>query len=608
MGTAPYSNETYAYIFWYILGTSLALMGIMAWSFELITRVRLRANKRRHPRPASTNWLYTPVSILREASSIQLRIPYAGKLPTTGNAMLCGIYIAILLCCLLSDIWAPIPVFWEAMALRSGYLSVAQLALVVAISAKKNLIAYLLHSSHERIIVFHRLVGICILVTATLHMGYFLREWLYYDVWKSQWQEMGVSMLQWGFAAWGILVFIFFTSLYPIRKRFYEPWLILHIISMVGFFAMVYMHLDPPYRGWVYAPIAIWVCDRLWRFCSRLYLNMSPRERLVVKGRATVEAMVGGVTRITVRDFALKRSPGQYAYLSIYSLGLNSHPFTIVSSQESSDLVFVLKAKSGLTRKIHEKAGLQLPPDVSSYNCSLEGPYGGSHTRLQAFDTAFLIAGGVGATFIVSLLQDLTQNPGCCRNIRFIWAVKSDSNVTWFSKELSECSRRARQNNITLEIEVYVTCDANFVFQQGSQPSVSKCTGNCRCRSITPLKQSSTALRKEAGLLQAQGVSEKQDMQIRDDEIESVGAGCCCSRQRKPETTDYLARSYGRPDIYSLLSRDLNNAYGETGVVVCGPDAMTLETRGIVVRLSDERAVKKGTGAEAIYLHVENQS
>lgn len=610
MGSAHYASETYAFIFWIIMAIAGTSIAWIAWTFVLITRVRLRAKAQRNRAPASTTSLFTIVSILREASYRQSKIPYIGLLPNNGCILFSAGYISILLGCLLSDIWAPKPIFWEAIALRSGYLCVAQLPLLIALSTKKNIIAMLTCTSHERIIVFHRLVALAMLVTATLHMGYFLREWLYYDVWKSQWQEMGISMLQWGFAAWGIMIFILVTSLPPIRARFYELWICVHIMSMIALIAMVYMHLDPPYKGWIYATIAIWGSDRVWRFASRVYLNIDLR-RGSHQAQAIVEAMTGNVTKVTVKNFSLRRFSGQYAYLSLYSLGMNSHPFTIVSLPDSPNLVFMMKAKNGLTHLLHKKASSQLPPFIGSYMCSIEGPYGGSHTALQAFDTVILIAGGIGATFMISLLNNIVRNPGCCRRARVIWAVKSASDLTWFSEELALCTRLARQNNLSLAIEIYVTCDEGYVSMQPQTESKKSC-GNtsCRCRTIVSRPESEEFVPQpnQIAVLEKSGAAETVSEKKTSLRSGTSNKGCCCSQKSPSKEIPTQSQYSGRPNLYDILSKDLNQARGESGIYVCGPESMTLDTRKVVVQLSDDRAVKKGTGAEAIYLHVENQS
>jgi hypothetical protein len=62
----------------------------------------------------------------------------------------------------------------------------------------------------------------------------------------------------------------------------------------------------------------------------------------------------------------------------------------------------------------------------------------------------------------------------------------------------------------------------------------------------------------------------------------------------------------GRPMPRTIIRKVLEKAEGESAVVVCGPRGLADDVRRSVVSLSDERAVHKGTGAQGIYLHVEN--
>lgn len=605
MGSTPYSNQTYAKIYWYLMAVCILAIGLVSWSFRLISYLRMRAASIDKAGSSTTNFTYTIVSIFREASYSQLHIPYFGILPSTGNLLICGSYLVILLSCLLSRVWSTIPIFWEAIALRAAYLCVAQLALLIALSTKKNLIAAITHSSHERIILFHRLVGICVLMTATLHMGYFLREWLYYDVWKSQWAQMGMSMLRWGFAAWGLLIFILFTSLGFIRQRLYESWIIVHIASMIAFFAMLILHLDPPYRPWAYAPMIIWAIDRLMRFSSRAYLHVDLKN-MKFRGEASIEILPGGITKVTVPNFRMTRRAGQFAYVSVYKLGINSHPFTIVSPPDSADVVFMMKAKQGLTRLLHKQAASQLPPNNRGVMCAIEGPYGGSHSALQGFDSVVLIAGGIGSTFTHSLFLDLVRNPGCCRRVNYIWAMKSSKEAQWFEDEMSFYQRTAIDAGIKLKVDLWVTCDTEYTSTDNE--IVKPCVA-CTCRreedSRSTPQQLDRAPHSEYG-------HEKSFQTMTIEELNTtdlIGHKPCCCMQKDTSdaVSEYCHFSSGRPDLYSSLTRFVDPALGETGIAVCGPKALCRDVRNIVTRISDERAVKKGTGAEAIYLHVENQ-
>ena len=64
----------------------------------------------------------------------------------------------------------------------------------------------------------------------------------------------------------------------------------------------------------------------------------------------------------------------------------------------------------------------------------------------------------------------------------------------------------------------------------------------------------------------------------------------------------------GRPDMREVLGTLLDGADGESGVAVCGPTGLIITTRNTLVRISDERAIHKGTGAQGCYLHAETFS
>lgn len=70
----------------------------------------------------------------------------------------------------------------------------------------------------------------------------------------------------------------------------------------------------------------------------------------------------------------------------------------------------------------------------------------------------------------------------------------------------------------------------------------------------------------------------------------------------RPADVSFVSR---RPALDGAIRDAVEHAWGETGVVVCGGKALSGYVRNEVARLSDERAVHKGSGAQGIALHVE---
>ncbi|KAK5003294.1 hypothetical protein LTR28_010344 [Elasticomyces elasticus] len=66
--------------------------------------------------------------------------------------------------------------------------------------------------------------------------------------------------------------------------------------------------------------------------------------------------------------------------------------------------------------------------------------------------------------------------------------------------------------------------------------------------------------------------------------------------------------SSGRPDFVEYVRTPVEQTGGETMVTVCAGKAVVAAVANCVVRLSDERAVHKGSGAQGIYLYTEGFS
>ena len=78
--------------------------------------------------------------------------------------------------------------------------------------------------------------------------------------------------------------------------------------------------------------------------------------------------------------------------------------------------------------------------------------------------------------------------------------------------------------------------------------------------------------------------------------------------ERKAQPTSFhpsIAVLTGRPRPKTLIRKTLEQALGESAVVVCGPSGLVDDVRRSVVALGDERAVHKGTGAQGVYFWAE---
>ncbi|KAL8953033.1 MAG: hypothetical protein Q9222_001083 [Ikaeria aurantiellina] len=326
-------------------------------------------------------------------------------------------------------------------------------------------------------------------------MAFWFRDWARYDYVKVKLTTDPIT--QRGFAAWCILLWIVLSSLAPIRRWNYEVFIVQHIVTFMGFLAAVYLHLPQEVKIWIWLPIGLVLFDRLFRAVTYSFINISllnPKARSprLLAHTATFKLLHDDAIRITIDHMPYRWKAGQHAFLACHALApLQAHPFTIASIPEDGKLEFLVKAKSGGTKRFfhHAERNGNLPitsGDTSSQrgrSVILEGPYGRVRP-LGQFDSVFFIAGGSGATFTMPLMRDIVsrwwkhanhqQGSGDCRaavfqgaatqSIRFIWVIKSRLQYSWFAAQLAQVEAdvhdlQSQGYDFQVEVSVYITCD-----------------------------------------------------------------------------------------------------------------------------------------------------
>lgn len=559
---------------------------------------------------------------------------------------------------------------WEDVGYRTGFITIAQLPLVFLLAGRQNIIGYLAGMGYERLNWFHRWVSRTLWLTATIHMGFWFRDWGQYDY--ITYQLKNNALAKRGFAAWIILSFIVISSAAPVRKISYEIFVLQHLIIFVGFIVAVWLHAPNEVKVWVWISIGLLIFDRVARYAWATYANLSifhrsanPKHPLWVN-HASFTPLPGNVTRIKIENPGISWRPGQHVFLTCHSVvPLQCHPFTIVSLPEDKKMEFFVRAAKGGTRRFfhyatknHQILGSgETSPQKGKRTVFIDGPYG-MHRPLRQFDSVVLLAGGMGATFIIPCLRDIvtawkgeSQQPGSktrravTKRIRFVWVIKSRAHLSWFDLQLQralaavdEC--RCSQPDLMREIEmsIYITCD------EALEPSTIDRTICSQAQTATP---SIAETHDEKG-----ATSQKDNVKVQPVSSSSSNkpatsclpsGGCCCTNRVENEdeiteqhrctcsghaavpaspvienNTDEKTASEvppmqntipifsGRPQPRTIIRKVLEKAEGESAVVVCGPRGLSDDVRRSVVSLSDERAVHKGTGAQGIYLHVES--
>ncbi|KAF1999128.1 hypothetical protein P154DRAFT_437742 [Amniculicola lignicola CBS 123094] len=673
-------------LYWAVVGSAIGVATLVNMFNYMLYRQRMSAAGTGHTRPAKPSSPFfifnaSLFAVMREASNFSARIPVKSRLfrlPTVGRTSLivANVVVIVVLCFYgfdLNDRWKR-----EDIAYRCGVVAMAQFPLIFLLAGKNNIIGYLTGVSHERLNWIHRWCARCLLLTTTIHLGYFFADWAPYNYIGTQLRE---NTLMWkGVVAWAVLIWIVFSSMTPIRGWCYELFVLQHLVSFSVLIGFTYIHTPAEMHIYIWIPVGLFFFDRVVRGLRVLYANISffhPKQRSAgqMSGlwacKAEFTPLPHKTTRIVIRNPPISWTPGQHVFLSCHSIvPLQSHPFTIASIPQDGIMEFLVKAETGGTKRFFRHAekthGLSVSSDRSCIKTvAIEGPYG-CLRPLRQFDSVVFLAGSTGATFTIPLLRDILQGwkekvnseqekslfrspkGAVTRHVRFVWVVKSKGQLGWFAEQLSAvCSDfetlREKNRTIKLEVAVYVTCDDSFTEEHKSllsnitSPNIGFSgekkpqRGNVEFRSRTPSLDKNDKIDPKEGIEEITSTTEAATCgpngtcccrtTVDEANTSDAMAPCCCGANPSPRSLSQLSPSIsgpkslvhpiisvisGRPNPRYIIRTSLEQALGESAVVVCGPQGLVADVKQDVCALSDERAVHKGTGAQGIYLHTES--
>lgn len=164
-----------------VVGSAVVVATLVNVYNHVLYRQRLSAARAGTLSPAKPKSWYpllnaTVWALTREASNFSVRIPLKGqfvRLPTVGRTslVLANVVVLLVLCFYglnLTDQFQK-----EDVGFRCGVVTIGQLPIIFLLSGKNNVIGFLTGVSYERLNWLHRWTARCMLLTATIHMGYF---------------------------------------------------------------------------------------------------------------------------------------------------------------------------------------------------------------------------------------------------------------------------------------------------------------------------------------------------------------------------------------------------------------------------------------------------
>ncbi|KZM21608.1 oxidoreductase [Ascochyta rabiei] len=420
--------------------------------------------------------------------------------------------------------------FADDVAFRAAWITITQVPLVFFLSTKRGPINILAGIPYDKINWLHKWVGRFIFISATTHVIIMKSSISVVDILLSH--NKGVTVVRYGIASYFLLIWTAVSSILPIRRWSYRAFYINHWISTLAFLMVVLQHVPKYATTPIYMAFGFVALDKISIFVSILWINVSVRPlqpRLAKFRRAPGRArLVKGypvemlephnlsaptdvkesTTMIRVCNVPISWRPGQHVRLYLPALGaFEVHPFTpancssiavppplpprgsqdierrrsasSTSSNRSSDMSLMIRAHSGLTRRLKEfhTEWLRLPcpnATVSAMATSLtayvDGPYGNPPVW-ENFENLVLIATSTGVSFALSIMDYLEQlcfsdvSKLRTQRIRFIWIVRHMDPQ--FEASVAELLRRystmMRDSGVQIETDFYVTCSQSEI-------------------------------------------------------------------------------------------------------------------------------------------------
>ncbi|CAI9112727.1 OLC1v1013209C1 [Oldenlandia corymbosa var. corymbosa] len=343
------------------------------------------------------------------------------------------------------------------VATRYGLLSEACLALLLLPILRGMAIFRILGIQFEVSVRYHIWLGTTMMLFATLHgVGTFfiwgIKHTVQDKMWR--WQPTGRIYLAGEIALLAGLV-MWMTSLPQIRRRHFEIFYYTHHLYII-FFVFLLFHLGDRHFYMVLPGVFLFVLDKVLQFVQ------SWPQTFILSARVLP---CKAVELILPKDPKLHYSPGSVIFIKIPHISkLQWHSFSITSScrVDKSSLSIMIKSEGWWTSALYNLILATRDGEADQMKClpvAVEGPYGPKSANFQRYDSLVLVAGGIGITPFLSILQEIAATPSNAKHILpeqilLIYAVKKSQDISLLNPILSLIPTGQRS---CLKLNIFVT-------------------------------------------------------------------------------------------------------------------------------------------------------
>jgi NAD(P)H-flavin reductase len=387
------------------------------------------------------------------------REPVAGGMvPTRGQTLYIGLISLLNLILLVAPYTIKQPQasfltkgnqFLSIIGNRAGSMAMGNVVALFLFSSRNSVLLYITDWSYSTYLLFHRWLGYWAVLHTIIHSAML---WSYYVKGGTYSAEILRLYWQWGIvgtvAACALLPF----SLLVVRQKFYEFFIISHVVLSLIFLIGFYYHIwyvytwSWGYEIWMFIAAGIWAVERLIRIGRMMFQGLKTAVVTVVPGtdgeyvRIEVEGkeLKSGVAYVCFPTLSwrfwethpfsvsgyISGPPQSHLHRSNSSTGSDSSPRPEDSNEKGAsasvaatpirgattqtNTTFFARTRGGITKALKEKACREEDQKVRM-RILIDGPYshsGNVHSQLAQCSSILCIVGGVGITAVLPFLKD----------------------------------------------------------------------------------------------------------------------------------------------------------------------------------------------------------
>lgn len=469
---------------------------------------------------------------------------------------------------------------------------------LLAFKSPYSPLQYVTRASWETLNVLHQLLGRITTILLFLHAAFYINFYIASGILAKKLFERVVILGIIGLVAYTV---VGTTALSWVRKRYYRVFIAIHIGLATILLPVLYWHVSH-IRIYVLETLALYIIHSLLRTWNSNTHSATIRR---IPGTNLLDITINSSSNPSTsllsrlrRPPSLKYHAGQHIYISkpttVLSRTLSTNPFTIASlPQTDRSLRLIARIADGNTAVLAKKASTSHETVLT-----IEGPYGLSthNLHLLRYNRILLIAGGVGATFLVplyrTLLADLSPSAGSSRRdrVRLVWSVRSEAETSWAYEGLSEAERRGMHE----KMDVWVTGSTGMYEKGNGHREYKVKTSDERHggpfsladdeddddkNTLLPPTMNGTESARRRSDPPTASLAEAEDGV----EMQSLLPSATNDAQAKGKDGAFVNR--GRPDISAVVRDTFAHGSNESvAVFVCGPQGISRDVRKQVGR------------------------